>query len=242
MILAVLSNIFENAIEDELITLNPCQKMRKYCGNGTQVEINPLSATEAQQMLENAAALPCEAHAAYLVAVRTGLRLGELLAVEWTDVDLGARTLEVGKSYDYHLDRTGPTKSKKTRTVDLTPVCVEALRKLRKQRKVANIAGLVFTDEKGERLKYYFLERTVKTISPRPIRFHDLRHTYATLRLSKGDNVIDVSRQLGHSKIGMTVDTYGHWIPGEHKSQVDALDNLHLSAPYTHPQATNPNG
>jgi integrase len=56
------------------------------------------------------------------------------------------------------------------------------------------------------------------------------------LRIAKGDNILDVSKQLGHSKISMTLDNYAHWMPGEHKSQVDELDNLHLSTPYTHPE------
>ena len=70
------------------------------------------------------------------------------------------------------------------------------------------------------------------------IRIHDLRHTYATLRISKGDNIADVSKQLGHHSVKLTLDIYYHWIPGKKKSEVDKLDDptfLHLSAPYTHP-------
>ena len=69
----------------------------------------------------------------------------------------------------------------------------------------------------------------------RRIRIHDLRHTYATLRISKGDNIADVSKQLGHHSVKLTLDTYYHWIPGKLKNEVDELDNLHLSAPHTHP-------
>jgi integrase len=65
-----------------------------------------------------------------------------------------------------------------------------------------------------------------------------VRHTYATLRISKGDNIADVSKQLGHHSVKLTLDTYYHWIPGKKKSEVDELDDptfLHPSAPYTHP-------
>jgi integrase len=92
------------------------------------------------------------------------------------------------------------------------------------------------TDEKGRRLNYAKLRRTLKKIAPRPIRFHDLRHSYATLRVAKGDNLLDVSKQLGHHKVAFTLDQYAHWKSGEHKAQVDELDDLHLSAPYTHPE------
>ena len=62
------------------------------------------------------------------------------------------------------------------------------------------------------------------------------------MRLNKGDNIMDVSKQLGHNKVGFTIDKYGHWIPGEHKSQVDELDNLHLPAPHSHPVDAKPHG
>jgi integrase len=60
----------------------------------------------------------------------------------------------------------------------------------------------------------------------RRIRIHDCRHTYATLRVSKGDNITDVSNQLGHYSVKLTLDVYNHWILGGKKSEVDALDNL----------------
>ena len=63
-------------------------------------------------------------------------------------------------------------------------------------------------------------------MAPRRVRFHDLRHTYATLRVAKGDNIVDISNQLGHHDPGFTLKAYAHWLPGEHKSQVDELDDL----------------
>lgn len=235
VILSVLSGILENAVEDELIELNPCQRMRKYCGRDVRKDINTLNATEVRETLENATGLDFVAYTAFLVTARTGLRKGELLALEWTDIDWQKRTIEVSKTYDYHLDQTRPPKNNKTRTVDLTPACLEALRTLRKQQRVANISGLVFANKKGKRLNYAYLDRKLKEITPRPVRFHDLRHTYATLRIAKGDNILDVSKQLGHHSVAFTLDRYAHWVPGEHKGQVDELDNLHFSAPHAQP-------
>ncbi len=54
---------------------------------------------------------------------------------------------------------------------------------------------------------------------------HDLRHTYATLRIMKGDNIVDVSKQLGHADVAITLKTYTHWMPATKKSQVDELDS-----------------
>ena len=58
------------------------------------------------------------------------------------------------------------------------------------------------------------------------IRIHDLRHTYSTLRINKGDNIADVSNQLGHHNVKLTLDVYHHWIPRDKKAEVDALDDL----------------
>ena len=58
----------------------------------------------------------------------------------------------------------------------------------------------------------------------RHIRMHDLRHTYATLRIDAGHNIADVSKQLGHHSIRITIDTYHHWMPGSAKAEVDQLD------------------
>jgi len=67
--------------------------------------------------------------------------------------------------------------------------------------------------------------KALETAKLRRIRIHDLRHTYATLRISKGDNIVDVSKQLGHSSVKITLDTYTHWMPGGKKSEVDELDS-----------------
>jgi len=82
-----------------------------------------------------------------------------------------------------------------------------------------------------------FTKAVEKAKIPR-IRIHDLRHTYATIRIAKGDNIGDVSNQLGHHSVKLTLDTYYHWIPGKKKSEVDALDDPALKlpiAPQVHP-------
>jgi integrase len=236
-VVTVLSGMFENAIEDELVHSNPCHNTRKHCGNEAVNDIDPLTAAEVQTMLDNASKLPAVAYTFYLMAVRTGMRVGELSALEWSDIDFDNRYVEVGKSYNYHTRQVGLTKNKKSRKVDLSPVVIEALKSLLAHRKVVSIGGddLIFVNEKGKRLCYWYLRRTINTVTPKRIRLHDLRHTYATLRIAKGDNILDVSKQLGHHKAAFTLDQYGHWMPGEHKSQVDELDNLHLTAPYAHP-------
>ena len=243
-VVTVLSGMFESAIEDELVRSNPCHKTRKHCGTGALNDISPLTAAEVQTLLDNASKLPSVVYTFYLMAVRTGMRVGELSALTWSDIDFDRRFVEVVKSYNYHTRKTGLPKSSKSRKVDLTPAVIEALKNLLTHRKVVSIGGddLVFVNGKGKRLCYYYLRRTINTVTPKRIRLHDLRRTYATLRIAKGDNILDVSKQLGHHKVAFTLDQYAHWMPGEHKSQVDELDTLHFSAPQAHPTPANPRG
>jgi integrase len=235
-VLRMVSVILEDAREDGQIDNNPCIRMGKHCGNGTVKEPNPLEPHEVVQLLENAKTLEVEVRILILVAVRTGLRIGEMLALEWTDIDLDGRTVEITKSFDYHNQKVKSTKTGTTRTVRLTPQTVEGLRELREKRNCGNI---VFCDENGDHLPHKKVGNWLKAVSPQEkyITLHDLRHTYATLRIAKGDNIVDVSKQLGHSKIETTLRSYTHWVPSDqYVHQVDELDNLHFSAPYLHPE------
>lgn len=76
----------------------------------------------------------------------------------------------------------------------------------------------------GDHLRRRVFTKALEKAELRHIRLHDLRHTYATLRIGKGDNIQDVSRQLGHHSVKLTLDTYAHWMPGSNRNQVDELD------------------
>ena len=77
----------------------------------------------------------------------------------------------------------------------------------------------------GNNFRKRVFSKVLQKAGLRQIRIHDLRHTYATLRLSKGDNIVDVSKQLGHHSVKITLDVYTHWMPGGKKSEVDELDS-----------------
>ena len=75
------------------------------------------------------------------------------------------------------------------------------------------------------------LKKCLEDAGLRQIRIHDLRHSYAMIRLLRGHNIGDVSKQLGHPSIQITFDVYGHWIPGTFKSEVDELDTPRKANP-----------
>ncbi|UCG12969.1 MAG: tyrosine-type recombinase/integrase [Deltaproteobacteria bacterium] len=87
------------------------------------------------------------------MTVRTELRIGEILALEWPDIGFEASTAEITKGYDYRRKRIVPPKNKKPRKIDLTPMVVDALKELRRNQKVVRLSGTVFADEKRQPFK-----------------------------------------------------------------------------------------
>ena len=232
-IVQILRNIFKHAIEDEYIEVNPCDKMGRYCGEKNK-KMNPLDVEQTQQLLKNATHLPLTLEALYTTMVFTGLRIGEALALEWTDINFEKRMIKVTKQYDHKRKEIRPPKNDSQREVRLSPKVVEILKRLNEE---TNGVQLVFPNKNSSYLSHAIAVRWLYRIAPKKITPHDLRHTYATLRLSKGDNLIDVSAQLGHKAVDITLRVYTHWIPREeYLEQVDELDNLLLSAPYVHPE------
>ena len=163
-----------------------------------------------------------------------GLRASEVIALKPGDIDFNGNFIEVRRSCV--MGKVATTKSGKIRRVDMSNGLSETLKQhLVSRKKEALRKGwgeppeLLFYNEAGSRIDINHLRRRVfykclEKAGLRRIRIHDLRHTYATLRISKGDNILDVSKQLGHHSIKITIDTYAHWMPGGKKSEVDELD------------------
>ena len=166
-----------------------------------------------------------------MLAVHTGLRQGELLGLRWEDVDVEAGTLQVRRTLTGVANGrpvfTAPKTAKSRRRVKLTAAAVDALKRHRKRQLEQRMAraglwrdlGLVFTTEVGTPLNRHNLsQRSFKPLLRRAelpeIRFHDLRHTCATLLLSKGVHPKFVQELLGHATIAITLDTYSHVLPG----------------------------
>ena len=187
-------------------------------------------------------------------ALRSGIRKGELIALKWGDIQFGEsdedpnRYILVQRNYS-HGRFTSP-KSKKSRRVDLSRQLRAALLELRDTRLLpAMMAGktgigddLVFPSQVGTVVKPdnivpRYMEPALENAGLRRFRFHDLRHTFGSLLIQDGASLAYVKEQMGHSSIQITVDTYGHLIPGADIAWVDRLDSKttqHQSAPETH--------
>jgi len=177
----------------------------------------------------------------YVLAVTTGMRQGELLGLRWADVDIDRASLQVRRSVQLtglgEYVFTPPKTAKSRRKVELTKVAVAVLRRHRArqlQERLAAAGGwedldLVFANELGRPIDGTSLaKRSYRRILERAglkrIRFHDLRHTAATLLLGRGVNPKIVSEQLGHAQIAITLDLYSHVTPTMQREAVNTLD------------------
>ena len=198
-------------------------------------EMHPLFPEEIGCLLE--AARGDRLEALYILAVTTGMRRGELLGLKWSDLDLKNASVSIRRA----LTRTnngkrvaiGELKNRKShRTIRLTDRAVEAIKTHRKRGLVEG-PRLVFTTETGSpinpsNLRQRSFTPLLKKAGLPHIRFHDLRHTCATLLLSQNTHPKFVQELLGHATIAITLDTYSHVVPsmGNHTARAmeDALE------------------
>ncbi len=190
--------------------------------------MRPLSPAEARRLLDTASGDRLEA--LYILAVTAGMRQGELLALKWQDVDLENATVSVRRTLTRDGGRVviGDPKTKKSRRlIRLTTQAGNVLRR-HLERQLHEIQmlgdnytdrGLVFTTGTGapvnpSNLRQRSFARLLRKAGLPHIRFHDLRHTCATLLLSKGTHPKFVQELLGHATVAITLDTYSHVMPG----------------------------
>jgi integrase len=203
-------------------------------------EMHPLSPVEARKLIE--AVRGDKLEALYVLAVHTGMRQGELLALKWEDIDLIEEVIRIRHT----LVRSGgrisigePKTKGSRRTVHLTDAAAEAL-KTHLEQQLEDIErlgdlyrdhGLVFTSQVGTLINPSNLRR--RSFAPLleraglpQIRFHDLRHTCATLLLSRNVHPKYVQELLGHATVAITLDTYSHVIPGMGNHTARAMEDL----------------
>jgi len=239
----VMSGVFNHAIDDEIIEVNPVLGVvkRLQLSRDRKHEVEPLTSEEVQHFLDTCQTYRPDYYPFFLTAFRTGMRLGELLGLQWGDVDWFGKFIRVTRAYK--RGRITPTKTGKTRRVDMSDQLMEVLKALQTQRKKealqdgrGSIVPFIFHEKAGNPLSQNTVRNIFKRILDRAglrsIRLHDMRHTFASLLLSDGQSPVYVKEQLGHSSIQMTVDIYGHLIPSSNREAVNRLD--------TQPSATLP--
>lgn len=233
---AVVRRGLQQAVQWQLIPRNPADAVRR-----PRVERREPQTLERDQVIWFIrAASDDRLHALYTLAVTAGLRLGELLGLRWSDINMDAGTLTVAQTLG-HLGTKhffGTPKSKASRrTIDLPGLALAALRRWRREQAEERLLigaaweypDLVFTTTVGSPLNpsnvrsRSFLAVLERAGCPK-IRFHDLRHTAATLMLSQGVQARVLQDVLGHADIRMTLGTYAHVLREQKKEAARKVD------------------
>lgn len=238
----VLSQAFRKAAKDRLLATNPAtdieDKPKPAREKGADARLHCWTAEEARRFLVAAKTAGPQAAAFYALALDSGARKGELCGLRWSDVDLEAGTIRIVQQLlKPGADPVfGPLKAGRPRTITLAAETVRLLAAHKRHQAEVKMAnrqhyhdhGLVFAKEysdirhHGEMLGHPLqsnnlgqreFARLIKMANVRPIKFHGLRHTCATLLLQAGEPVHVVSERLGHSTPTMTLEVYSHVLP-----------------------------
>lgn len=242
----ILNNIFNFAVECQLLKKSPLEGVKK--PKVTEKEIEVYTEEEAYHLLE---CLENEESLSWKVliklAITTGLRRSELLGLEWEHVNLDAGTIAVRQGLTYTKGDgyiVGPLKTRgSNRTVSIPDSLVRDLRKLKLRKQEERMAAgelwyqlngkehfFLFSDYRGKpfnptSVKNWW-QRFIKRHSLKYINFHALRHTSATLLINQGVHAKVIAERLGHSDIKTTMNTYGHVLQKADREAANKFDEL----------------
>jgi integrase len=237
MIHAVLHRAFNQALKWGLIGRNPAHTVNR--PKIKRKEMKTLTDMEVRIFL-----LACKDNryeVLYWLAISTGLRQGELLGLKWSDVDWNNRRLHVQRQLQRlpeGLVFTEPKSASGRRVISLGQVTIEKLREyltqLQLEKKIMEAHweenDLILPSTRGTPLDPRNLLRNFKALLKKAglpdIRFHDLRHTAATLMLQQGTHPKVVQERLGHSDISLTLNTYSHVLPAMQEEAAEKMDEI----------------
>jgi integrase len=246
-----ISGVLRLAVEDGVLLVNPAHDLGKLSQNkSAEKEVDFITKEELQTFLTTFKKFSPRYYPLVLTMARTGMRIGEAMALQWQDVDFERRNIRLRRNFSRGKLET--PKNGKGRNIDMSKQLSRTLIELLHQRKIEKLKNgwqhlpeFIFVTEKGRPVlntshwRTKFFNKAVEKAKIRRITPHILRHTYASLLIQAGESLVYIKDQLGHHSIKVTVDIYGHLVPGGNKAAVDGLDDeisLHPTAPYAHPE------
>ena len=231
----VLRQALKHAVKWQLLARNPADATEPPRPRPTEI----CALDEAQSRALLTAAKDTELFVPIQLALATGMRRGEILALRWADVDMERAVLKVCRSVEQTHDGLSfkaPKTAKGRRQVALSKDTVESLRAHKKKQAEARLllgpgydnGDLVVARTDGRCLKpdsfTVAFKKFARGFGMPSLRFHDLRHTHATLLLRQGIHPKIVSERLGHATIAITLDTYSHVLPGMQAEAARLID------------------
>jgi integrase len=235
-ILTPLKEGYNHAIDDGLVGVNPVARTGRFTRSkeDRRAHIRPLTTDEVKAVLDHAKERsPLTTYPILLCAFRAGLREGELIGLQWPDLDFRGGFLEVRRAVV--RGRLTTTKTHKIRRVDMSPQLQETLQRMKEIRELEamatgeEMAPWVFLSHTGHRWADQTLRRAfyrcLEEAGIRRVRLHDCRHTFVSLLIQQGANPKYIQEQCGHASIQVTMDIYGHLFAGDHRHVVSRLDD-----------------
>lgn len=231
----VLREALQQAVKWQLLVRNPADAVEP--PRAQRDEMAALDEAETACLL--GAAKGTHLYLPILLAVTTGLRRGELLAIRWDDLDLKSSSLCVRQALQQTKEGISfkqPKTAKGRRQIALPSLAVEALIRHKGEQAEQRLIlgpryqyqGLVICEEDGQPLNPRNFSKAFAVFVDRrglkDVRFHDLRHSHATQLLRQNIHPKVVSERLGHATIGITLDTYSHVLPGMQEEAARKLD------------------
>ena len=228
-----LNRVLVAAVDNELLGRNPLSGVR-----APRVEAEPMRFLTHDEVATLASVIDPRYRALVSVAAYTGLRAGEMMALRRKHVDLLRRTITVVEQAQYIGGRhvvSAPKSAAGRRSVALPGTVVAALQEHFTTYAESGAEGLVFPAPEGgflrlENFRKRVWNPAVAKAGVAPLRVHDLRHTCASLAIAAGADVKVLQRILGHASAALTLDRYGHLLPGQARSVADRLDEMAKSA------------
>jgi integrase len=235
---AVLHKALDQAIRWRLLARNVCNEVS--LPRTAKFDIHPLTREQVQKLLDTARGYRFETM--LTLALMTGMRRGELLGLRWSDIDFETGNLHISRSVGYVTGcgfvEAEPKTAASNRTIPLPQFVIDLLRQHRlDQAEARSEAGerwqehdLVFCNRTGGFFSISQLYKQFRILLYEAglpdMRFHDLRHSAATVLLTMGVHPKVVQERLGHSQISMTLDTYSHVLPSMQQEATDKLNDL----------------
>jgi integrase len=226
--LVLLTGIMKYAVRQRLIEYNPVQEVEKPKGRSRYKEEDQMDILRPDEIRLFLEKVETQKHKTlFTLAVMSGARQGELLGLMWSDVDWFNSQLIIRRTYQ-HGQFYEPKSSTSKRKIDLGPTAMAHLKKW-KLACPLNELDLIFPNDIGKpidknNLVRRHFEPAIRKAGLRKIRFHDLRHTYASLLIDQGEHPKYIQTQMGHSSINVTMDTYGHLMKMVNRESARRLD------------------
>ena len=218
-----LAALFNYAVRYYDLRDNPCRKAGSI-GKSKADEMDFWTKQEFKEFLPSMDSKP-EARMAFLLLYWTGMRIGELLALTYEDIDLEKRCITINKSYQRLNGKdmiTPPKTPKSNRQISIPPFLAEELKEY-----CSMLYGIT-ANERMFRFTKSFMEhemvRGIKETGVRRIRLHDLRHSHASLLVEMGFQPLAIAERLGHEKIETTLNTYSHLYPNKQAELAEKLE------------------